>query len=289
MTFNQLVWKMAKQNKRKYIFYLLSNSFSVMIYFIFCSLLFNEKISESGQLAEGIQEVMIVPAVALIVFSVFFISFAHSLFIKRRKKEFGLFMTLGMSFRDITKILLLENAIIAVTSIIIGVISGMVFSRLFFLIIMNSIDVKGILFQLNVNVFLISIGAFLLVFSFAVGKTLFVTRNKEITRILKEDRVCDHHKAGSPILGSVGFIIVIGSLLFLYVMAFENTPHLDGYILLVGTVLLLVGLYIMVSHLGSFLIHILKRRSTTYYRNLLLFSNLNYKFKQLKNIFSLLL
>src|SRR5690625_6718239 len=35
-------------------------------------------------------------SVTLLIFTIFFISYAHSIFIKRRKKEFGLFMTLGI-------------------------------------------------------------------------------------------------------------------------------------------------------------------------------------------------
>ena len=48
-------------------------------------------------------------------------------------------MTLGMSNRDIIKLILLENIGIALISIATGLLSGVVFSRLFFLILMSNV------------------------------------------------------------------------------------------------------------------------------------------------------
>ena len=128
MTFKQLVWKMAKVNKRKYIFYFLCKSFTVMVFFMFSTVFFNNEIIDNPQIQHGMNEILMIPAIALLIFTVFFISYAHSIFIKRRKKEFGLFMTLGMTNRDLIKLILIENVGIALVSIGTGILSGIVFS-----------------------------------------------------------------------------------------------------------------------------------------------------------------
>ena len=60
---------------------------------MFSTLLFNEGLNHSAELEKSLNDAVIIPTVALLVFSIFFISYAHSTFIIGRKKEFGLLMT----------------------------------------------------------------------------------------------------------------------------------------------------------------------------------------------------
>lgn len=71
MTFKQLVWKMAKSNKQKYIFYYFCNSFAVMFFFLFATIYFNEAILATKEL-ESIEDVLIIPGVALIFIRYFY-------------------------------------------------------------------------------------------------------------------------------------------------------------------------------------------------------------------------
>lgn len=173
MTFNQVIWKMAKVQYKKYIFYYLCNSFAVMFFFMFSTVYFNNQIEKAKKL-EGIQDALSIPGVALIVFTIFFISYAHNVFMKRRRSEFGLFMTLGMSHRDITRLLVFENGVIAVASIVSGLLAGAVFSRLFFMLLMSRVGLQDVSFHLNGKMFMYSLGAFLVVFYSRLGNRFFL-------------------------------------------------------------------------------------------------------------------
>ncbi|MCH1625733.1 FtsX-like permease family protein [Ferdinandcohnia quinoae] len=282
MTFNQIVLKMAKVQYKKYIVYYVCNSFAVMFFFMFLSVYFNDQVVQAKKL-EGIQEVLTVPVVALVVFTVFFINYAHTIFIKRRKSEFGLFMTLGMSGRDISKLLLLENGVIALASIISGILSGTIFSRLFFLLLMKSVGLEDIPFHLNAKMFMYSIGIFLAVFSIVVGKSLFLTLNRNLLQSLKSDRVRETIKLRSPLFGAVGLAMMVGSALMLYFTFSEIT----GGLLLLWTIAILLGLYISLNQFMSFFIEIAKKNKPFYFKRLLSLSSLDYKFKQLTSILML--
>ncbi|MDE5414329.1 ABC transporter permease [Alkalihalobacterium chitinilyticum] len=301
MTFKQLVWKMAKVNKRKYIFYFLCNSFAVVIFFMFSTLYLNENITENEQLQKGMDDILLIPATALLIFTVFFISYAHSIFIKRRRKEFALFMTLGMTYRDLVKLLLLENGAIALASLVVGLLSGSVFSRLFFLVLMSNVDMADTPFYLNGMMFLYTVGLFLLVFIAAVGKTLFITGTHELVNSLKEDRTSDKNNFNNPYIGAAGLLIMIASMAILYLFTYEKKFNLDqtifrglyeigeGTYFILCTVGLFLGLYLTFSQFGSFLIQYAKRYPDFYYRRLLIVTNIDYKFKQLKSTFLLII
>ncbi|SEN01445.1 FtsX-like permease family protein [Mesobacillus persicus] len=282
MTFNQVIWKMAKVQYKKYIFYYLCNSFAVMFFFMFSTVYFNKQVEEAKRL-DGIQDALSIPGVALIVFTIFFISYAHNVFMKRRRSEFGLFMTLGMSQRDITRLLVLENGVIAVASIGSGFLAGAVFSRLFFMLLMSRVGLQEVMFHLSGKMFMYSLGAFLVVFLLSVGKSLVLTLRSSVILSMKSNRVAETIKMRSPIIGFLGFFIMVGSLLTLYVTYKDSA----GSYLPLWTIGVLLGLYISLSQFTSFVIEGAKKFPGFYFRRMLFLSSLDYKFKQLTSIMML--
>lgn len=301
MTFEQLTWKMAKVNVRKYVFYFLCNSFTVMVFFMFATIFFNEKIMENPQIQHGMNEILMIPAIALCIFTIFFISYAHSIFIKRRKKEFGLFMTLGMTNNDLIKLIILENIWIALASIVTGLLSGVVFSRLFFLILMSNVGITDIPFQLNGKMFLYTVGIFLIVIIVAIGKSLFMMKSYELVKIMKWDRIPEGKSVKNPVLGVLGIGMILCSMTILYVFSYENKFNLDqtifnqlyelgeGTLFILCTMSLFLGLYLTVSRLSSFVLQYTKKFSNFYYHRLLTLTNIDFKLKQLKSTFMLII
>ncbi|MDQ0161879.1 ABC transporter permease [Aeribacillus alveayuensis] len=284
MSFNQIVWKMAKVHYKKYIFYFLCNSFTVMFFFMFSTVYFNNRVVQVKEL-ESIQYVLTVPAVALVVFTVFFISYAHNIFIKRRRSEFGLFMILGMSNRDLCKLLLMENGAIALLSIFSGISSGIIFSRIFFLLLMNSVGLHDVPFHLNSKMFLYSIITFFIVFSIAVGKSLFLILKSNAIHSLKSNKVKETIKMKNPLIGGLGLAIVIGSVAGLYYT--YTDPVAGGEYLLLWAIATFIGLYISLNQFTSFFIELAKNNKSYYYRRLLFLTSLDYKFKKLTSILML--
>ncbi|MEA3322487.1 MAG: ABC transporter permease [Bacillota bacterium] len=284
MTFNQLVWKMAKGNRGKYLFYYLCNSFAVLFFFMYSTIYFNQAIEEVKE-SESIGDVLTIPGVGLVVFTVFFITYAHRIFTRRRKKEFGLLMTLGMSKWDITRLLLMENALIAVASIVTGIVSGMVFSRLLFLLFINLAGLGEIPFNLSVEMFIYSIFSYLCIFLFSVLITLYLTLTRTLSQSMKSDRVADTIKHGSPLFGLLGILMVSGSAVVLYcTFSIPSMSQDAGGYLLMSTLGILMGLYVALSQGMSFFMKLARKHKPYYYNELITLSSLEYKFKQLTAI-----
>lgn len=251
-----------------------------MFFFMFSTLYFNEQIEQVKKL-ESLDYMLNVPGIALIVFTMFFITYAHGIFIKRRNSEFGLFITLGMTNRDISKLLLLENALIAFLSIVIGLLSGGIFSRLFFLLLMNSVGLEEITFQLNSKMFYFPIIIFIIIYFFAIGKSLYLILKRNLLQSLKSNKVAESFKLKSPKLGVLGLVLVIGSVLGLFITYIG--PH-AGEFLYIWFTITTVGLYLCLSQFMSFFLELAKQNNEFYYQRLLLLTSIDYKFKQLTSI-----
>ncbi len=248
-----------------------------MLFFLFSTLFFNENIVDVKG-TESIEYVLAVPGIALIVFTLFFISHAHRIFIKHRNSEFGLFMTLGMTNRDVSKLLIIENGIIGSISLVTGIVAGSLFSRLFFYLLTSSVGINSASYHLNIEMFLYTTMIFLVVFAVAVGRTLFLIFNQQIVLTLKSDRVSEAIKIKSPLLGKLGIVIIFLSVFGLY---FTYTGPSGGDYLVIWTMTTWMGLYVSLNQFTSYFIDFIKKNRDYYYKRMLSLSSLDYKFKQL--------
>lgn len=286
MSFNQMVRKMIRHDVRKYIFYFVCNSMAVMLFFLFATLFYNDAVVTANT-TELIRDALTIPGVALIVFTIFFISHAHQLFIKSRKREFGLFRTLGMTNRDVVRLLMIENGLIACLSIITGLLTGMVFSRLFFSALSTIMNFQTISHGLNTQMFTATIFVYLLIFTIAVGRTLYMILTQNLILTLKSDRVGEVVKLNSPLLGGIGAGLILLSVVGLYLTS-SNRGNQGGELLLLWMTLTMIGLYFSINQLSSLLVQMVKKNKGLYYKNLLPLTSLNHKFKQLTSTLMLI-
>ena len=70
----------------------------------------------------------------------FLIIYASRFLMKRRNKEFGIYLTLGMSKTNISKIMLFETLFIGIISLVIGLIIGVLASQLMSVLVANSFE-----------------------------------------------------------------------------------------------------------------------------------------------------
>ncbi|MGH4121795.1 MAG: FtsX-like permease family protein [Clostridium sp.] len=281
MTFKDIAIKNIKGNIKKYITYYLCNSFIVASFFMYSVLIFNEKLWTTSQIEKGVLQAIMIPSVALGVFSLFFISYAHSTFIKCRKKEFGVFMHLGMTTVDIRKIIIYENIIVALASILLGLLVGLVFSKLFFIVTIKLLGVKEISYVIGFKNFIFPTIIFSGIYLANLLTTIIATRRFEVIKLLKADRKIQSNRFSNPIFALIGLLIVIGSIIILY-KEFNNSEA--GRLVLETTILISIGVYIFISQLGGFLIKYSKRNPRVYFNKLLFITSLNSKFKQNKII-----
>ena len=118
-----------KKNRRIYLPYILTCSGMIMMYYITSFLTVSSFVKEMIGGAT-IQTLLFMGCGVMVVFSAVFLFYTNSFIIRRRKTEFGLYNILGMDKRNISRILLWETFIIYVSSLVVGITCGVLFSKL---------------------------------------------------------------------------------------------------------------------------------------------------------------
>ncbi len=288
MTFKDVVFKNFIGNIKKYYAYFLSSSFSIMLFFMYAALIFNKNL-EGRSDADVLSYVFPITMVAIAVFSVFFINYAHSSFVKGRNKEFGIYVTLGLNEKELRALINLESLFINIASFVTSVLVGALFSRLFQMVILSLLEIKNIGFSMDYRPFLVTFLVFFLIFGSVIIRMMLRMRKLDINSLLQEARKSEgrEYRKTDPFFGGLGLLIMLSSVVMLVVIANNDKLNSNAIILLIYMSVSFLGIYLTLSCGGNMIMQLFKR-SRHYYKNLLSATQLHHKFNQNKKIIFIL-
>ena len=116
--------KNLRKNFSFYALYILSVSLVITVYFAFTSFSVNTVMLEKISGDDRVESMCRVISVFLTVFVIFYMSYSNRFFLRRRTRELGIYALLGCRRRNILCLLLSENGIIGIDSLIIGLFLG---------------------------------------------------------------------------------------------------------------------------------------------------------------------
>ncbi|HHD2752881.1 TPA: FtsX-like permease family protein [Clostridium perfringens] len=168
MSIFSIAFNNFKNNIKTYSMFFISMIFSVIILNNFIILIDGEALNILGEFNASYTK-MILRMISLVlgIFMFFFIWYTSNVFLRNRKKEIGLFTFMGVDLRTIGKIYFTEMMLIGLSSCVIGIGAGVLFSKFFQMIVFAvanfNVDVKfAVTVNSIVNTFFIFMAIFLL-------------------------------------------------------------------------------------------------------------------------------
>ncbi|MBO4591118.1 MAG: FtsX-like permease family protein, partial [Eubacterium sp.] len=141
MTLSKLAVKNIKKSIRDYSIYFMTLVIGVVIFYIFNAIESQTVALNVSKSSYEIIELMNLILSGMSVFVAFvlggLIIYASRFLIKRRSKEFGVYLTLGMSKKRMSGMLFVETLIIGIVSLVIGLIIGVVLSQFMSIVVAN--------------------------------------------------------------------------------------------------------------------------------------------------------
>ena len=141
-------WKLAFTNMKKsvsdYVVYFITLIFGVAIFYIFNAIgdqaLIND-LSESGyEIVQTMISLLTGASIGVALVLGFLIIYANNFLIRRRKKEFGIYLLLGMGKKQVSKILFCETLIAGLISLGVGLAVGILGSQFLSFLVGNFFD-----------------------------------------------------------------------------------------------------------------------------------------------------
>ena len=251
--------KNIKRNIKSYSLYIGATIFSIILYFTFATLKYSENISGLAETSKQIKGIMSASAFVLIIFVSIFILYSNTFFMKKRKKEIGLYSLLGVRKRTIGFLLFFENMMIGLISLIIGIGLGFLMAQLFLSMLLKmmglSIDV-GFAFSIQAVIDTALVFFLLFLITSLLGyRVIYKFRLIELFHAAKQG---EKHPKTNIFAVMIG-IISIGTA---YWMALEDlSDSVVWSIFSLATPLIIIGLTVLGSYLlfNHVLVFILKQ------------------------------
>ncbi|ABO65685.1 MULTISPECIES: FtsX-like permease family protein [Geobacillus] len=280
MTFPQFAYKNITRNLRAYMAFYLSSSFAVMIFFMFAMFIFHPAL-ETGYMNNIAKKGMKFAEWIIFGFSIFFILYSLSTFLKTRKKEFGILTIHGASPKQLRWLITLENVFIGLASIITGILGGTVLAKFFFIAGAYMVKMEPLQLYFPLEALGITVGVFLLLFILISQFMLFTIHSEEVISLLKGSEKPKKEPKPS-ILFSVLGILFLGTGFGMSLFA-----GIDMGSAVVITLCTVIGTYLFYSQLSVWMIQLLKRNKKMYRKgiNLLWISDLTYRIKDNARLF----
>lgn len=282
MSFSSIIIKNLKFNFKKYIAYFIANSFIIAVLLMYGSLVFSKEFIE-GSKANGLTDNVISTLVVMIAFSIVFISYTTISFIRYRGKEFGVYLTLGVTTKDLRKILFVENILILFASMVTGMIVGTLFSRLFYMVIGKILWIENFTPSLNIKTYSMCIAIALIIFLInSIFQVIFVGR-LSIMELIKSSSRAEVGKSNF-IIGTIALIALITAIYLFPKIIKQEIFIASRSALLIVIITIIIAPYFVIGSLISMVNRVAKNFKKTYNNNLLALSSLLHKFISYKSV-----
>lgn len=269
MTLLNFAYYNIKRDFKTYLYHFLSCVFSVFIFFLFSVLSMHPalKIVDKGS---TIGLVLFTASIVSMIFSFVLILYSVGNFLKNRSRQFAILNIIGASKKQFKKLIFLENMIISLLSLFVGIVSGLIFSKLFLLIAQTLIDNLKLNFYLPFMPIMLTIGLMGGLFLLISLLAPIILRKKKIIDLLKKEEVAEKSHF---VLSSLALVIFLGPTLYFHLKRdFFTFIYILDLLSLISISYFLFNLIFSIYHL------VMKKSGKIYAKsNLIRVTNFKYK------------
>lgn len=201
----------------------------------------------------------------------FLIVYASRFLIKRRNKEFGVYLTLGMSKKKISLILFIETLIIGIVSLVVGLGIGFLLSQLMSILVANMFeaDLTRFQFVFSTNACIKTLIYFsIMYFVVMIFNTINISKCKLID-LMHSNKKSEKIKLKNPLFCTIVFIISCIALGFAYYQVtggIEKMTYANSIFVPIG--IGAVSTFFVFWSLSGLLLKIFISMKNTYYKGL---------------------
>ncbi|MBY7122850.1 MULTISPECIES: FtsX-like permease family protein [Bacillus] len=275
MTFWQFAFKNVSRNSKAYFAYFVSSAFSIMVFFSFTVYAYHPRLQsvQSFQERDPLMNLASTAQLVIVMFSFFFLLYSIGTFLNVRKQQFGILTILGISQRQLKRLLFTENMMIGILSIFIGIQGGLVFSNFFLLVTSKLTSAKGLYLYWPTEAIIVTTVTFIILFLIVSTFTPMFIRTRKTAHLIKGNKKMPAEKRPS-ILISLFALICLGLCYYIagYPRGYVTEKNVQNgsvfFIMLSILPLVVVGTYLFFSQTFLLFIYILKKRRKFYLKQI---------------------
>lgn len=283
MSLFKLAYSNFKRSVKNYVALIISLSFSIFTFFNFQNIVFSNAMDILKEKnSDYISIIIQVISIVLVIFVFFFIWYATNVFLAQRKKDIGIFTFMGLDNGKIGKMYVIEVGMIAFLSLIIGLGSGVLFSKLFTMVLLKISDISvDVSFTFSIVPVIMTVALFTSIFAVMIIKGYINILKSSVLEMLsaaKHNELKQERGIWSLLKVIIGLVLISGG----YYCALQVGDMSSFIYILYAVVLVIIGIYFLYNGVIPFIIRKLTRNKIFLYQKerALWINNLAFRLKK---------
>ena len=273
----KLAFRNIKKSLKDYAIYFLTLVLGVCIFYTFNSIESQSIMMELSDLKANAFELTsdIIGIVSIFISFIlgFLIIYANNYLIKRRKKEFGIYMTLGMENSKLSIIIFIETILIGMISLGVGLILGILLSQGISIVTAKLFEVNISKFQFvfSKDAFLRTIANFGIIYLVVLIFNSIIIRKVKLIDLLNASKKNEKIKVKNIWGSIVVFLISIISICTGYHIILKNGLAVMDSTIIKAIIFGTVGTFLFFFSLSGFLLKLFQSNKKNYFKDLNMF------------------
>ena len=277
--YSRLALSGIKRNKKVFMPFIGTIVFLIVLNSICLSLVLDKSIAGAKGM-ESMKIILFYGVVVLSIFSLIMLSSVYSFIQKRKLKEQGLYLILGLEKRHLRVILFWEIIYIIIFSILTASIFSLALYKLsleiFLMLTNNSINIfEGGFFNNFLAVAIVDL-IFIAILIFVFVIQIIKMRNYSPIALVNESKAGDRKSKFTKLIALLGIIFIAGG----YAISLTTKNPVQAFFkFFIATTLVIIGTYFAFSTIVTLFLELLKNNKALYYKkgNFLSVSGLLYR------------
>lgn len=264
---------------QNYLIYFATLILGVAIFYVFNALGSQTvmlKVSSNTEEIIGLMnESMSVVSVFVSIVLGFLVVYASTFLMKRRKKEFGIYLTLGMGKTQVAKILVIETLLIGVISLVIGLLLGIGISQGMSVVTANlfEADMTNFRFMVSTSAIIKTIIYFAIMYVIVMTLDVIIVSRAKLINLLYAGAKAQKNHAKNPVVCVLVFIvavILLGTAYYKVTAGVRTISDFQGLGIQIAKGI--IGTFLVFWSVSGMLLAIVKRCRRFYYKGINSFS-----------------
>ena len=275
--YSKIAFSNVKKSIRDYTIYFLTLTFGICLFYMFNSVQAQQAVLKLNESQKSMMHLMSVIinwiSVFVAVILGFLIIYANQFLMKRRHKEMGIYLLLGMEKRQVSKILLIETLLIGFFALIAGLIAGVFLSQGLAMLTakMFAVQMKEFKFVFSQTAFIQTIMYFAIIFIIVMIFNGITISKYKLINLLNAAKKNQKMRLKNPVLSVILFVMSIACIGIAYHLITKNQMLGVDNDFKMSIILGVIGTFLFFFSLSGFLLELAKRNKKFYYNGLNLF------------------
>lgn len=267
----------VRKSFRDFSIFFLTLAFGVCVFYAFGSITDQAAVIQMAEderrMVEALSDMLGGVSVFIVVILGFLVVYANRFLIRRRKREFGIYLTLGMDVRHVSTIVVIETLAVGVVALAVGLVLGLAVSQVMMYVTAHLFEatIKGFVFAFSPTACANTVACFAGIFLVTLVFNVTTVSRYKLIDLINADRVSEKVKLRSLPLSVVLFVVSVALIGVAYKTLIEHGMVEEGPYFSLATGLVTVGTLLFFFSISGFLLRLVQTSPRLYLSGLNMF------------------